>query len=119
SGDAYTEFLTAEEAEEFNAQLSGTFSGIGAELGKDDDNNLIIVAPIDGFPADKVGLRPRDVILLVDETNASGMSINEAVRRIRGESGTKVKLTVLRNDTQRLEFTITRANITVPSVESE
>jgi len=119
SGDAYTEFLTAEEADEFNKQLSGTFSGIGAELGKDEDGNLIIVAPIDGFPADKAGLRSRDVILLVDDTNASGMSIQEAVSRIRGKSGSDVKLTVLRNDTERLEFTITRANITVPSVDSE
>jgi carboxyl-terminal processing protease len=119
AGDPYTEYFNAEDAQAFNEQLSGTFSGIGAELGKDDNDNLIIVAPINGFPAQKAGLRPQDSIISIDGDSTAGMSIIEAVSKIRGKEGTDVTLGVVRGGDRKLEITITRENITIPSVEHE
>jgi carboxyl-terminal processing protease len=119
SGDPYTIYLNAEDAAEFNKQLNGTFSGIGAELGQDDDKNLVIVSPISGFPASKAGLRPQDIIVEINGESTAGMNIAEAVTKIRGPKGTDVTLRVLRNKTQDLKFTITRADIKIPSVEYE
>jgi len=119
SGDPYTIYLNAKEAEEFNKQLSGTFSGIGAELGQDSNKNLIIISPISGFPAAKAGLRPQDIIVEIDGKNTSGMNVSEAVSKIRGPKNTKVTLRVIRNKTEDLKFTITREDIKVPSVKYE
>lgn len=118
TGDPYTVYLNAEEAQEFKDQLNGTFSGIGAELGLDDDDNLIIVSPIEGFPAAQAGLRPQDRIVGIDGESAGGLSIFEAVNKIRGPKGTDVTLDILRGD-QDLSFTITREDITIPSAEWE
>ncbi len=117
TGDPYTEYLSVEASQEFDDDLSGTFSGIGAELGREDDA-IIVVAPLSGFPAEEAGLRSRDVILQVDGESTAGLSITEVVQKIRGPVGTDVTLTVAR-DFERLEFTITRETITIPSVEHE
>lgn len=119
TGDPYTEFFNASEAKEFEQQLKGSFTGIGAELGQDADQNLIVVSPIDGFPADKAGLRAKDTIISIDGKSTSGMSVSDAVKRIRGEKNTNVKLEVLRNKNENLTLTITRADITIPSVRHE
>lgn len=119
AGDPYTVYLNAEEAEEFNDQLNGTFSGIGAELGQDADKNLIIVSPIAGFPASKAGLRPQDIITEIDGKSTAGINVAEAVTKIRGPKGTDVTLRILRNKSEDLTFTITRADIKIPSVKYE
>jgi carboxyl-terminal processing protease len=119
SGDPYTVYLNEKDAEEFNKQLNGTFSGIGAELGQDENGNLIIVSPIAGFPAERAGLRPKDVVVGIDKTNAEGVSVEEAVTKIRGQKGTKVTLRVIRDKKQELSFTITREDIKIPSVKHE
>lgn len=118
TGDPYTEFMNAQEAKEFDGDLNGTFSGIGAELSKE-EKSIVIVAPISGFPAEKAGLRARDIISEIDGKSAYDISVSEAVNKIRGEAGTKVKLTIIRDKSQELEFEVTRATITIPSVESE
>lgn len=118
TGDPYTVYLDSEEAAEFQNQLNGTFSGIGAELGKDADDNLIIVSPIEGFPAAKAGLRPQDMISAIDGESTAGMGIYAAVSKIRGEKGTEVTLDVIRGD-KPLSFKIIRADITIPSVKHE
>lgn len=115
--DPYTEYLSPKEAKELNEQLSGSFTGIGAELGKDKEGNLIVVSPLSGFPADKAGLRPRDVIAAINGESAAGISINTAVTKIRGEVGSKVKLTLIRDGGNPFEVEITREKITIPSVE--
>jgi carboxyl-terminal processing protease len=119
TNDPYTVYFTAQEAKQFNDQLNQSFSGIGAELGKDKDSNLVVVAPIAGFPAAKAGLKPQDIIVSVNGTSTTGMSIDDAVGKIRGKSGTPVTLKVVRNHAQQLSFTITRANIQVPSVNTK
>lgn len=118
SGDPYTEYLNAEAAQDFDDELSGNFSGIGAELSRDQDV-IVIVAPIAGYPAEKAGLRPKDVISKIDGEAAYNISVTEAVKKIRGPSGSKVTLTVIRDGSQELSFDITRAQITIPSVTSE
>jgi len=116
TGDPYTQFFTSSEADEFESQLSGSFSGIGAELGKNENDELVIVSPISGFPAEKAGLRARDVIISINDESTTGLSVDQAVGKIRGEKGTEVTLGVVRGGNERKEFTITRDNINIPSV---
>lgn len=117
AGDPYTEYLNAEAAKEFNSQLNGSFEGIGAELGKDKES-VVIISPIDGFPAQKAGLRPKDIISKINDESAYNISISDAVKKIRGEKGTTVKLEVIR-DGKALTFDIVREQINIPSVKIE
>jgi carboxyl-terminal processing protease len=117
SGDPYTEYFNDKEAEKLSEQLTGIFSGIGAELGKDADGNIIIVSPIKGFPAEDAGLKSQDIIISVDGESTAGMSIEKAISKIRGEKGTDVILKIFRGGEETKEFTITRDTIKIPSVE--
>lgn len=117
TGDPYTEYLNTEKAKEFDEGLSGSFTGIGAELSKDKEN-IVIVSPISGFPAEKAGLKPKDVVVAIDGETLNDLSISEAVKRIRGPKDTTVKLKVIR-DGKPLDFEIVRDNISIPSVKSE
>lgn len=117
TGDPYTEYFTDAEADEFFGELSGEFSGIGAELGKKDEQ-LTIISTIDETPAQKAGLKAGDVIAQVNEEDTQAWSIEEAVSNIRGEKGTTVKLTVIREG-EVLSFDVVRDDIVNPSVRSE
>lgn len=119
TGDPYTEYFSPKAAKDFNDQLSGTFSGIGAVLGKDKNSNLIVISPIAGSPADKAGLKAGDIIGQIDSTSTAGMNTDDAVSRIRGEKGTKVTLKLVRGSNQTLTLTITRDNIVIPSVTTK
>jgi carboxyl-terminal processing protease len=119
TGDPYTQFFNKQEAKSFNDELNGSFTGIGAELGEDEAGNLIVVSPIEGFPAARAGLRPQDLIVSIDGTTTNDMTIDEAVSRIRGEKDTKVTLRILRNKTEDVNITITRAEIKIASVKWE
>lgn len=118
ANDPYTEYFSAQQAQEFDNQLNNTFSGIGAELGKDKDGNIIVVSPIKGFPAAKAGLKAQDIIATVDGKSTQGFSIEKAVSVIRGKKGTTVRLQIIR-DGEQLEFKIVRDDIKIPSVTSE
>lgn len=118
TGDPYTEYLNVEEAKEFDNDLNGTFSGIGAELSREGDQ-LTVVAPIAGYPAEEAGLRAQDIITEIDGEPAYDLSLTEAVNKIRGPAGTTVKLTILRAGSGVQELEITREDITIPSVEYE
>jgi carboxyl-terminal processing protease len=119
TGDPYTMYFNASQAKDFNNQLQGTFSGIGAELGMDAQNNLVVVSPIDGFPAQKAGMRSQDIIVSIDGKSASGISVDEAVSKIRGKKGTEVSIRVLRNKKEDMTFKITRDDIKIKSVKWE
>ena len=117
AGDPYTEFLNVEASKEFSEQLNGSFEGIGAELGKDKES-IIIISPIDGFPAQKAGIKARDIIAKINDESAFDLNISDAVKKIRGPKGTSVKLDVVR-DGKLLNFEITREQINIPSVKTE
>lgn len=117
--DPYTVYFTPQEAEAFNQELNNSFSGIGAELSKDKDGNLEVITPIAGYPAAKAGLKAGDIIVKINGASTANMSVDDAVNRIRGKSGTKVTLDVIRNKTQSLTFTITRSDIKLPSVNTK
>lgn len=117
AGDPYTMYFNSADAKAFNNELTGTITGIGAELGTDAQNNIVIVSPLSGYPAEQAGLKPKDIIAAVDTKPTQGMSVDSVVRKIRGEAGTKVTLTVIRGDTKPFEVTIIRQKITIPSVK--
>jgi carboxyl-terminal processing protease len=119
AGDPYTQYFDPQDAKAFNNELNGSFTGIGAQLGQNESGNIQIVSPIDGFPASKAGLRPQDIIVSIDGQTTTDMTIDEAVSKIRGPKDTKVTLRILRNKAEDLSFTITRADIKLPSVKSE
>lgn len=113
--EGHTAFLTPEEREDQQSELSGTFSGIGAQLGIR-DQLPVIVAPFDGSPADLAGIKAGDIILQVDGQDVTTLPLNEIVALIRGPEGTEVTLSLLRPDESRsLEVTITRGEIKVPA----
>ena len=116
TGDPYTVYFNAKNAKDFNNQLNGTFSGIGAELGQNPQGDLVIVAPIDGTPASKAGLRPQDIIATINGTTTTGMSIDDAVSKIRGPKGSKVTLGVVRDKTLQT-VNIVRDDIKIASVK--
>ncbi len=117
AGDQYTEFFSPEELANFRTSLSGSFSGIGAEVDKKDDN-IVIVAALDDTPAKRAGLLPKDIIAQIDGQSTFNMSIDQAVNKIRGQKGTQVTLTILRDSRdQPFEVKITRDTITVKSVK--
>ncbi|MBI5221189.1 MAG: S41 family peptidase [Candidatus Magasanikbacteria bacterium] len=115
-GDPYTVYFPPKEAEDFNKSLDGKFSGIGAEIGVK-NNQLLVIAPLPGTPAEKAGLLPGDKIYAIDKVVSISMDSNTAVEKIRGQEGTNVTLTIMRAGFSKpKDFVITRAQINVPSV---
>jgi carboxyl-terminal processing protease len=117
--DPYTVYFTPQEAKQFDEELNNSFTGIGATIGTDDDGNIEVVAPIENLPAAKAGLQAKDIIVSINGTSTSGMSVDQAVNKIRGPKGSKVKLEVVRDKSQTLDFTITRDDIKLPSVNTK
>lgn len=99
-GDPYTVFLSPAENDLFSQDMKGSFGGIGAEIGFR-SGFLTVIAPLKGSPAEKAGITAGDMIIKVDEKDIAGLSIDEAIMLIRGEKGTKVKLTLLRKDEEK------------------
>ena len=118
-GDPYSVFLTPQKSEQFQEDLRGEFSGIGAEIGIR-NNQLLVVAPLEGSPAEAAGLRAKDAILAIDGESAADFSLDEAVNKIRGPQGSSVEITVIgENDNEPHTVSITRDTIIVKSLESE
>lgn len=119
-GDPYTYFLTPEESNEFiNVDLNGELQGIGAELTESEEGVLKVASVLPGTPAEKGGLLAGDIIYKInDDIIGPEMTVFEAVKRIRGPKGTQVRVTILREGVDEpKEYTITRDDIKVPSVE--
>lgn len=118
AGDPYTAYMTKEESEEFEDDLSGDIGGgIGAEIGLRNDAPTIVRVLADN-PAEGAGLKANDRIIAVNGEPATGWSVEDAVEEIRGEPGTTVKISVLRDGREALDFTVTRDIVTNPSVTS-
>lgn len=120
AGDPYTAFSNPEETKQFKETLKGSFSGIGAEMGIE-GGLIVVIAPLDGSPAEKAGVTAGDIIVAIDGKNlAEDTSLDNAVRMIRGPKGTQVKLTVIHPDKrEKSDIVITRDDIEVQSVKSE
>ena len=118
-GDNYTTYMSAEEAEQFDKDLSGNIGGgIGAEIGVRNDQPTILRTLAD-TPAEQAGLKAGDIITRVNTEGTNGWTAGDTAEAIRGEIGTTVKIAVVRDLREEKEFVITRAEITSPSVDHE
>jgi carboxyl-terminal processing protease len=118
-GDPYTSYMNPKEARAFSSDMEGSFEGIGAELGMK-DGILVVIAPINGMPAEKAGLRAGDRIIKINQEMTSDINIDEAVSKIRGPKGTEVILTVIsQNAEESKEIKIIRDTIDLKSVSYE
>ncbi len=116
-GDPYTVFLKPEESKKFEEQINGSFGGVGIEIGMR-KNLLTVIAPIKNTPAQKAGILAGDIIVKINDKDASGLAIDEAVNQIRGKKGTSVKLAIQRTGLKEpKDFTLTREEIKVPSID--
>jgi len=119
SGDPYTTFFDPKETQAFEEDISGTFEGIGAEMGMKDDV-LTIVAPLEGMPAEKAGLLAGDKIIKINDESTASMALDEAVDKIRGKRGTEVVLTIFRIGEEDFRtIAVRRDTILVKSVRFE
>jgi carboxyl-terminal processing protease len=118
-GDPYTIYLPPEDASMFEEDISGNFSGVGMEVGMR-DRVVTIIAPLPDTPAEKAGLIAGDAIIRIDGKSTDGMSIDEAVRLIRGEKGTEVVLTIYREGEDEFrDVNVTRETISIPTSKTE
>ena len=116
--DRHSQFLDPSAYSEMQVETKGEFGGVGLEITIGKDGVLTVVAPMDDTPAAKSGLRPQDKIVKIDGESTRGISLHEAVTRLRGRSGSKVSLTVMREEEDKLfEVTMVRAVIQIRSVK--
>ncbi|CAK6690292.1 hypothetical protein OGCDGJMD_00802 [Cyanobium usitatum str. Tous] len=117
--DPYTRFLDPREFKEMQIDTSGELSGVGIQLSLDKETkNLVVVSPIEGSPASRAGVQPKDVIMAIDGKSTKGMSTEDAVKLIRGQAGTSVTLT-LKRKAQTLEVPLTRERIELHAVDHQ
>ncbi len=118
-GDPYSVFFNPKDAKDFSEELKGAFDGIGVEIGNQ-DGTLTVIAPLEGTPAQKSGLGAGDKILKVDEKTTADLTLDEAISKIKGPSGSEVVLTVLKKGEKKpQEIKITRDKIEVPVLKTE
>lgn len=119
TGDPYTTFFDPKENAAFQEDISGTFEGIGAEMGVKNEV-LTVIAPLEGMPAEKAGLLAGDKIIKIDDQATATLSLDEAVNKIRGAKGSEVKLTIFRDgDEETRDIVVKRDVILVKSVRFE
>ena len=118
-GDPYSVFFTPEENKEFQESIKGNFSGVGMEVGME-DGILKVIAPLKETPAERSGIKAGDVIFAIDGVTTVGKSVDESIALIRGEKGTEVVITVLREKEEApIDISITRDVIEIPSLRTE
>lgn len=112
--DPYTNFMRPVEANDFNAQLEGVVSGIGAQV-EQRDSRIVIIAPLDGSPAAKAGLQAGDIIAAADAIKLDGLGFLEAIAKIRGPQGTTVTLYIVRGELT-FDVKVQRQVISTPEI---
>lgn len=118
-GDKYTEYFTVEEMEEFKADTEGEYVGIGIYMVQNTkDKELVVLYPVEGSPAEEVGIKSGDIIKKVDDLECNGENFDEIAERIKGKVGTKTKIEIERNS-KRLTFEIERRKIDLHPMKSE
>ena len=118
-GDKYSEYISKEDMEDYMADTTGNFVGIGIYMVQDTKSNKIMVlSPIKGGPAEKAGIQPGDYIISVDDVDYAGDQMSVAANKIKGEAGTTVKIKILR-DSETKEYELKREKITVNPVEGK
>lgn len=118
-GDPYSTYYTKEEFTALQESSNGVYYGIGASVSQDAKTGIItIVKPFVTGPAYKAGMKPGDILSKVNGEDVTGVDLSEVVSKMKGKTGTKVKISVLREgETDPLEFTVTRRKIEVPTIE--
>ncbi len=114
-GDPHSLYMDEKMYKEFLLETNGSFGGIGVVIGVK-DKMLTVVAPIEGTPGEKAGIKSGDQVLRIDGKDTKDMALDEAVGKIRGDEGTKVVLTVRRGDEEPKEYTLIRAKIEIKTV---
>ena len=116
--DPHSQYLDKKTFKEFRENTGGKFIGIGIEMGME-DGLVKVVSPIEGSPAFRAGLKPGDLITRIDDTPVKGLSVDQAVKKMRGEPNTKVVLTVFRKlESRTFPVTIVREEIRMQSVRA-
>jgi len=117
--DPHSAYLDAEAFKELQVGTQGQFGGLGIEVGME-DGLVKVISPIEDTPAYRAGVKPGDLIVKLDDEQVKGMSLNDAVKRMRGKAGTQITLTIARKgEPQPIIVTLTRAVIRVQSVKSK
>lgn len=117
AGDPYTYFLTPKETQDFEEIINGSFEGIGAEIGLDEERQLIVIAPLEGTPAKKSGLMPQDIILQINDKLTTGLTLDKALSLIRGPQGSSVTLNIKRATLpEPIKISIIREVIEIPII---
>ncbi|MCY1276928.1 Carboxy-terminal processing protease CtpB [compost metagenome] len=116
--DPHSAYLEPEDFQELQESTSGEFGGLGIEVGTE-DGFVKVVSPIDDTPASKAGIQPGDLIVKIDGQPTKGISLMEAVDKMRGKAGSKIVLTLVRGGGQPFDVELTRAAIKVKSVKSQ
>ncbi len=118
--DPYTHYLSRKDFDQFRETTTGKFEGVGMVVGANKDGQIAVVSPLEGTPADRAGIKAGDVILEIDGKETKGMSVEDAVDRIRGKKGTKVQLTLARKDVKEpIKVSLVREEINMPNVSSK
>ncbi|HUX31192.1 MAG TPA: S41 family peptidase [Thiobacillus sp.] len=116
--DPHSTYLDVEAFKDLQVGTQGEFGGLGIEVGME-DGFVKVISPIEDTPAFKAGVKPGDLIVKLDDTPVKGMTLNDAVKRMRGKPGTSIRLTIVRKSmTKPLVLTLTRAVIKIRSVKS-
>jgi carboxyl-terminal processing protease len=119
-GDPYSTYMNAKENQELFQVLEGKFGGVGIVLSLKDPKKLVVLRPIKNSPAGKAGILPGDVVSKINDADTAGMDQDKAVGLMRGDPGTKVVLALYRESTNKTyTVSLTRENITVPTVDGE
>ena len=116
--DPFSQFMPPEEYKDMQTETSGKFGGLGIEIAIKDDR-LTVISPIEGTPADRAGIKAGDKIVKIGDESTASMSINDAVKRLRGQVGTKVTITIVREGMSApFDVTLVRDNIKIESIHA-